>query len=380
MGLRIFLTADLHLGKKFSGYPEVQSLLCKARFETLGRLIELANEKSCELFVIAGDLFDRVLVAKTDIIKTIKLLNNFQGKLIAVLPGNHDFHSDTQREPWNTFREIARDVSNIILLDKREPYRLMHYDIDAILYPAPCDARHSEKNAISWIRDIQKGPEASYNIGVAHGSLKGFSPDFDEHYYPMTVEELMSCGLDLWLMGHTHAQYPEHYGAVQKGTDQSIFYPGTPEPDGFDCKHEGRAWVLELDDNGIIHPHSLTTGKYRFLHDEVMLSKAKDLEELRTRYLTEEYRRTLIKLSLRGRLPKDLWGELESIIEIIKENLFYLHQPVDKSALMEEITIGDLDREFTGQSFPHRLLTALASEGDNEALQIAYEMIRELRT
>mgnify|MGYP005832209161 CR=1 FL=1 len=380
MPLSIFLTADLHLGKKFSGYPEVQSLLCEARFETLGKLIRLANEKDCELFVVAGDLFDRVSVSRADIIKTINQLKNFQGKLVTILPGNHDFYSDIQREPWSTFLELARDTSNIIFLNKCIPYPLMHYDIDAILYPAPCQAKHSEKNALSWIGDVRKVQEATYHIGIAHGSLRGFSPDFDEQYYPMTVEELISCRLDLWLMGHTHAQYPENYEPIRKGTEQSIFYPGTPEPDGFDCRHEGKAWVLELDDDGTIHPHSLTTGKYRFIHDEVQLSEAKDLEELRNRYHPEEYRRTLLKLSLRGRLPRDLWEELPAVINTIKENLFYLHQPVDKSALMEEITIGDIDREFTGQSFPHRLLTALADEGENEALQIAYEMIRELRT
>jgi len=64
MSLKIFHTADIHLGMKFAGYPEVQSELTEARFVTLENLAKKANEESCDLFVVAGDLFDRTGVAK----------------------------------------------------------------------------------------------------------------------------------------------------------------------------------------------------------------------------------------------------------------------------------------------------------------------------
>ncbi len=374
MALSIFHTADVHLGMKFAGYPEVQVALSEARFETLGRLVQEANEERCELFVIAGDLFDRVSVSRVDILKGVNLLKDFQGKLVAVLPGNHDYCSEVQSEPWATFRDQAGDTGNILLLDKPAAYPLTHHDIDAVLYPAPCESKHSVKNALAWINEAPRDPQAAYHIGVAHGSLRGFSPDFDEHYYPMTVQELLACRLDLWLLGHTHAWYPEH-----PGPGQNIFYPGTPEPDGFDCRHEGHAWIIRLDEDGSIHPQSFTTGKYRFIHDEAQLSSEHDLEKLRARYAAVEYKKTLLKLTMRGRLPRELYGKIPAVEQAVEENLLYLHQPVDKSALMEEITARDIDREFTLHSFPHRLLTSLAGEEDNEALQIAYEMIQELK-
>jgi len=70
MQIKILAAADLHLGMKFSGYPEVQSELCEARFDTLKSLVEEANSEQCGLFIIAGDLFGRVMVSKKDIMRT----------------------------------------------------------------------------------------------------------------------------------------------------------------------------------------------------------------------------------------------------------------------------------------------------------------------
>jgi DNA repair exonuclease SbcCD nuclease subunit len=47
MGIKIFHTADLHLGMKFTrGYPEeVQQSLIQARFDTLRTIVEKANKE-----------------------------------------------------------------------------------------------------------------------------------------------------------------------------------------------------------------------------------------------------------------------------------------------------------------------------------------------
>ena len=47
MAMKILAAADLHLGMKFSGYPEVQAQLSGARFTALKRLIETANREDC---------------------------------------------------------------------------------------------------------------------------------------------------------------------------------------------------------------------------------------------------------------------------------------------------------------------------------------------
>jgi DNA repair exonuclease SbcCD nuclease subunit len=379
MAIRIFLTSDLHLGMKFAGYPEVQAELSEARFKALERLVMFANQNTCNLFVIAGDLFDRVTVSKRDVIRAALLLKDFHGSLVAVLPGNHDFISPGQTDLWATFKESAGD--RVLILEEKRIYPLAHYDLDGTLYAAPCTSKHSSENAIGWIRDARadaradarKGSSVKNHIGVAHGSLEGFSPDFDQRYYPMTPQELMATGMDLWLLGHTHTQYPSLPGQTDR-----IFYPGTPEPDGFDCQHEGKAWILDLSGDRSVTPLSIQTGHHRFLHEEVQIRNSGDLETLKNTYVLPDHRRSLLKARLKGRLPRGEYPLLAQVRKLLEDHLLYLVW--NHADVREEITLDDIHHEFTEGSFPHTLLTDLSRSGDSEALQIAYELMQELRT
>jgi DNA repair protein SbcD/Mre11 len=369
--MKILHTADLHLGMKFAGYPEVQQELCEARFATLEKLVETANGENCDLFAVAGDLFDRLGVAKRDIIRAAGILNRFEGKLVLVLPGNHDYLSAEPGEPWASFRENSGD--RVILLAEKRVYQLDHYNLDAAVYPAPCDAKHSPDNYLGWIRKNSREEAIACHIGIAHGSLEGLSPDFDRQFYPMTREELEEAGLDLWLLGHTHLPYPPHPGPRDR-----IFYSATPEPDGFDCRHPGHAWIIEITEDKKISPVLLTTGRYRFLHDRRKIQTSGDLEQFIKDYSLPAGREQLLKLKLTGRLAREEYERLPEIREQLRKKLFYLQW--DAAEITEEITPAMINREFTEGSFPHRLLTELArEEEDFEALQNAYHLLRELK-
>jgi len=70
MELKIFLTGDNHIGLKFSNYPDqIKQELIEARINNLRKMVETANEQHCDLFIIAGDLFDKVKIARKDIEK-----------------------------------------------------------------------------------------------------------------------------------------------------------------------------------------------------------------------------------------------------------------------------------------------------------------------
>lgn len=368
MSLKIFHTSDIHLGMKFAGYPEVQSQLSEARYETLGRLVETANKEQCDIFAIAGDLFDRTSVAKKEILKAAQILKEFRGKLTVVLPGNHDFISGDKTDIWGYFKQNTGD--NLLLLDRKEVYPLKHYEVDVNIYPAPCDSKHSSVNYIGWIKDVEKDRTVKYHIGIAHGSLEGFSHDFDKRYYPMSVSELLECGLDIWLMGHTHIHYPD-----KPDHRDNIYFSSTPEPDGFDCTHEGRAWILEIDEDKKIKSRLLTTGKYRFLCDDVTVNETSNIERIKTKYSSNDYSGTLLRLKLRGRLSKDGYNDLVNLRDFIEKKLLYLQ--FDSSEVAEKITPDDINRTFTEGSFPYKLLTQLAEENDFEALQIAYDLMLE---
>jgi DNA repair exonuclease SbcCD nuclease subunit len=375
--LKILASADHHLGMKFAGYPGVREELAEARFCALQRLVALANDRGCALFLIAGDLFDRLSVSPKDVKRAVDLLNGFQGQLAAVLPGNHDFYSGTASALWSRFGERAGD--RILLLRDPRVYDLQHYDLNVLLYAAPCDSKHGKTNVISRLQKqnpAREDPDA-LRIGVAHGSIEGISPDAQGTYFPMTREELDQAPVDLWVVGHTHRQHPAELKQIdpEAASGPLLLIPGTPEPDGFDCRHGGAAWMIEAGQSRRIRVESLATGTYRFIHEQIALESPGDLRRLEQKLRSAQMDRTLLRLKLIGRLDADQIARLRQLQREAEQSSFYAQ--IDASRLVERITERTVEAEFTRGSFPYRLLKSLIAERDFEALQTAYTLLQE---
>ena len=378
--LKILASADYHLGMKFAGYPDVQEELAEARFLTLERLITTANEEGCALFLIAGDLFDRVTVSSRDVKRTSSLLSRFQGQLVAVLPGNHDFYTGVSSALWSRFIKEAGD--RILLLSKPRMYDLDHYDLNIRLYAGPCDSKHSQSNAISWLGEQNRCSDSEHaedvlHIGVAHGSIEGISPDAQGVYFPMKRSELDDAPVALWIIGHTHRQHPSTEDGV--GTDGStsplVLVPGTPEADGFDCRHGGTAWLIEAEKEKQILIKSLTTGAYRFVQEAYILESPDDAQRLERKLGAEKMERTLLRLKLSGRIGSEQLTELRQFLREAEKSMVFLQ--IDDGRLLERITEQTVEAEFTEGSFPYRLLKYLIAKEDYAALQTAYALLQE---
>ncbi|MGH7801247.1 MAG: metallophosphoesterase family protein [Thermodesulfobacteriota bacterium] len=373
MILKILHTSDIHIGMTFSSRGYLESLrkqLIEARFEAVERMVKKANEEKCDLLVIAGDLFDRANVKKVDIERTAKILSSFTGKCVAVLPGNHDFYDGTV-DLWKNFQENAPD--NTILLLETKPYPLEELDINAVLYPAPCNSKHSEEHNLGWLHKLEKRPKAKWHIGIAHGALSGVCPDFNGRYYNMDEQNLRDLGLDLWFLGHSHVRYPD----IDEFNDSKVIYSGTPEPDGFDCDHCGYACLITLEDTGLLRGKSVSTGKFRFKEIQKVVSSKHDLEKLKSELTSSNSDNLLVKLKMSGRLAREEFESRQKIYDEIRGSI--LHLDIDDSHLELEITQEVIDKEFTKGSLPYRILNNLAKAGDKQALQIAYELIKEVR-
>jgi exonuclease SbcD len=368
VALSILATSDLHLGMKFAGLPDVQAELSEARFACLDRLVATANERRCDLLLVAGDLFHRVRMPKRDVLRAAQSLRGFEGRLAAVLPGNHDHLSPVQDELWPAFREACGD--RVLVLDEPRPYPLGHFDLDACLYPGPCRLKHSASNAVGWVKAAGRDPGSRRHIGIAHGSLAGVSPDFDQSYYPMREAELADAGLDLWVIGHTHLRHPE-----RPGTASRVFLPGTPEPDGYDCAHGGTAWLLDLGDDGVA-AEPLQTGAHRFVHEELPALSAADLDRLVARHAGPQAAREVLKVRAAGRIGREERGRIVEAERVLRGRV--LHLDWDDAGVRERIDRAAIDAAYASGSLPHRLLVSLLD--DPEALEIAHEALEGARS
>jgi DNA repair exonuclease SbcCD nuclease subunit len=382
--LKILAGADVHLGMKFAGYPEVRQDLAEARFTALERLVQAANESDCDMVVLAGDLFDRVSVAARDVVRAAELLNRFHGRLVTVLPGNHDFHSGTAGSLWSRFADAAGD--RILVLQDPRIYDLNHFDLEVLLFAGPCDSKHGRNSAISWMEEGQPRGEQSdgdpqtLRIGVAHGSIEAISPDAQGVYFPMTREQLAKAPVDLWIIGHTHRQHPAEAGGVRtdRNSPPPVLIPGTPEPDGFDCTHGGTAWLIEVEEKGRVRLDTLSTGTYRFVREERTLANAAEVRRFTEGLESARQReQTLLRLTLQGRLEAEQLRELRRVLAEAGQSYFYTR--IDGRGLLERIGERTVEAEFTQGSFPYRLLKALIAEKDYEALQTAYNLLQGQR-
>jgi len=372
--IRILHTGDIHLGMSFSNYPaEIQKVLQDARYRNLENLVNLANKKNCDLMIIAGDLFHKTGMAKRDLKRAAQSLAEFEGDMVAILPGNHDYISIGQNDLWETLKGFVSDPP--LILGEKKPYPIAIREQDVVLWPGPCNGKHSTDNAVSWMEERESFGEEAIHIGIAHGSLDGVSPDFDKRYFPMESSELKRLGPDIWLLGHTHIRYPE-----KPGKQDRLFYCGTPEPDGFDCNHEGHAWIFDIDESKNVESVSEKTGIFKFSHRNWEVRSEQDLMDIAKEFNENDHKHSLIKARLNGLLPSGLFDALKSLREQIADNSFGIYD-WDASEVRREITRMDIDKEFVVGSFPHQLLSVLADEEDDlEALQIAYELIEEART
>jgi DNA repair exonuclease SbcCD nuclease subunit len=90
MTIRFLHTADLQIGKTFGQFPsEVACALRTARVDTLRQIALLAQHRSVDAVLIAGDCFDDIAISDDTLRRFKVALEPFVGAWI-VLPGTHD--------------------------------------------------------------------------------------------------------------------------------------------------------------------------------------------------------------------------------------------------------------------------------------------------
>lgn len=368
MALKIVHTGDIHLGMKFNQYPQISEQLENARYQALENVVKEANQRNANLIAVAGDLFDKTNIKSADIKKTIDILDNFAGDAVLILPGNHDY-SDGITKLWDKFREEL--TGKIIILDEKRIYKLHDFQIPAAIYPAPCETKLSAENNLGWIKNLDSRDKVDYQIALAHGALAGFSPDLNDNYFKMSREELLDIEMDIWLLGHSHLSYPNQ----DKVINHKIFNNGTPEPDGMDCSHPGYAWYIELNKAKEIKAERILTGNYHFSDLAKEVNNQAELENLVEQILNKSPETKILRLKLRGELPREEFKVKDKILRKLRDRCFYTK--IDQSNLEMKIDREIIREEFSENSFPYQLLTEL--ENDNQALHLAYKMLKEVQ-
>lgn len=368
--LRILLTGDNHIGLRYAGH-EASAELAAARIDAFAGMVEAANENGCELFVVAGDLFERLrCIAKRDVKAVVDALSRFNGT-VAVLPGNHDYYSPDAKL-WQDFSDCAQSADNIMLLKEYRPYHVSAGDNDVVLYPALCTSMHSApgENNLGWIKEAEIDPSV-FNIGIAHGAVEGETIDSEGLYFLMSRAELEAIPLDVWLIGHTHVPFP----ALTDSYTESgrIFNAGTHVQTDVNCNCAGQCFIIELSDDKSVRARQVETGNLRFYRKSIALSP-ETMEDTLRRELSAFSDNSVVDLRLSGSVTMDEYDTRHNLLEdLLGRFIEGTYSDAELSRLISEEII---DAEFAETSFAAGFLKDLLDE-PKEA-QLAYELLKSL--
>lgn len=372
--LKIFLTGDNHVGLKYASHPEAAALAGK-RIEAFADMVKTANAENCDLFVIAGDLFENTYsTSKKELRGILETLSAFRGTA-AVLPGNHDYY-DPDAKIWQYFLDLLPDFDNILLLNEYRPYPLTCGDERAVLYPALCTSLHSApgENNLGWIKALDIPQDGACHVGIAHGAIEGETIDSEGAYFLMKREELEAIPLDLWLIGHTHVPFPKNLTAEAAETRERIFNAGTHVQTDVNCNTEGLCFILELEKDKAVRAKKVVSGNLRFCRKQIAVT-AGELAQRIEEELKELSDNTVVDLILTGAVTSEEYDERDSILEAALRR--FTEGSYHDDRLTKLITEDLIGREFPETSFSAGLLTALLDE-PKEA-QMVYELLKSLK-
>ncbi len=390
---KILFVSDVHIGIRYSYRVNLRTGISDRTLDfvnALARVVDLAIKERVDIFVISGDLYDRVTVGPT-------LLRQVREKIwqpliksqipIILIGGNHD--SPQIIEKGSPFGEISI-IPNSIAVRRPQSYKVkgLHSgeEVGFILLPymtatqtvtyveeilgEKIDREQQMILSQMLIRDqIQKEVEqldTEVKIIVGHffvqGSKIGIIPYPDQlpHEFIFKKDMLPLDQIDLAVFGHIHTTQKLFNGKVLvPGSLERVDFGETKEDKGFYIYETSNKDLKFISNN----PRPLTR-KYIEVHPETTNP---------TEYII-------------SRFPKEIAGAIVridiKISSLLKKQVIIrkIHEILDTKAFHYEITwdTSEIEREFVLPKFtldPLVLFSEYVSEKHKD-----YPYLEELRT
>ncbi|WP_425419754.1 metallophosphoesterase family protein [Oricola indica] len=347
---RLIHTSDLHLGRRFSNFPEeIRGRLVETRHSAIAKLADVARAHNAEHILVAGDLFDTETPSEPVWRQAVAAMGKDVNIHWWIIPGNHD--SLAAESLWNRFRVQAPET--VHLIDAGEPIEIAG---EVSLLPAPLPRRFPGKDLTDWMRECPT-PDANIRIGLAHGGVVSFGSE-DDGQEIIPLDRSSTAGLDYLALGDWHGV---------KKIGERTYYSGTPERDRF--KHAGRGCCLAVTISGpraVPEVQVVETGRFDWAETEIHLTPEQDPGTALQAVMpgsAGDRRDILMKLNASGwtRLPER--EALSRAIEHVRHEFGYFEYV--ETALQTEIETDDLDEIAQGGAL--RLAAdALYADAENE--------------
>jgi len=377
--MRFLHTADWHLGKLLHG----EHLTTEQR-GLLRQLCEIVDEKSPDVVLMAGDVYDRS-VPPSDAVELLddalsELVNDLDTPVI-LIAGNHDgpdrldFGSRILREQGlHVFSKPRREPGVVTVEDEHGPVH-----VAGLPYTEPPQARHVFDDPEIKTHDDVVGaqvenvraalPDGERSVAVAHVFAQGGKVADSERPLAVggaeTVHTSRFDGFDYVALGHLHRRQ-------QVGEDH-IQYSGSLMKYSFDEVHHAKSvHLVEMDAEGRCEIERLPLAPQRDLR-----RVEGTLSEIQTGPSPDEKERDYIWVTLQDEGPV---VDAMSRIREVYPNALHVEHPtrVDVSSLSG--LASDLEAQSEEEVFEefaaHVTGEESLSDGHREVLEEAFERLR----
>ena len=244
--MKILHSADWHLDSPLVGRTEEQARYLREKLLKIPeKIVALCKSESCDLLLLAGDLFDGQHTKES--MHAVRTALAEVGIPVFISPGNHDFCSPTS--PYLT--ESWPENVHIFTQPAMESVSLPQ--LDCKIY----GAGYKAMDCPALLKHFSAEGDERWHIGLLHSDpLQAGSP-----YAPVTTQQVKSSGLDYLALGHIHK------GDSFRAGEVLCAWPGAPMGRGYD--EEGAKGVLLVTLDDTVQAQFLPLATPRFFDEKV---------------------------------------------------------------------------------------------------------------
>jgi hypothetical protein len=309
MALTILHTADWHLGRRFAWLPPEQEFrLTRARLDVVGKILDLAEHRTVDAVLVAGDIFDG---PTPDDQWWQGLQTEFRKRTwarpVVLLPGNHD--PLMPRSVFAAGHPFRLGLPTYVHVVDRDDFSLPIGD-KAVILSTPCRSHSGQSNLVSSLPQRPAGDD-TFRIGLIHGQT--FDMDGFQTNFPIERGAAEARGLDYLALGDTHG-----FRDVESDARVPTVYPGAPESTTFGETDTGQVALVffprDRRRRALVQAERVGTWKWRDMVCDSMAG-------LRALLKDTGLRQTVLRLKVAMTVPLDEYDEAEHILHELRGSL-----------------------------------------------------------
>jgi DNA repair protein SbcD/Mre11 len=308
LGIKLLHTSDLHLGSKFRLLGKNAERYRRQLVKTFEKIVDIAIQNNVDIFMIAGDLFDKPTASTYDTASLIDSISKLtaSGIYVIMIAGNHDRLTQDCIYNRPEIKNINSDLFKFFYSDEPEQWYIAK--LDATIHGASVV---TAKQKTSQLKMYSKNDNSKYNIGLIHGSVD-LSNEPDN--YPIYQEDLKNLDYNYLALGDWH-------GLLE--INKKAWYCGSPEVLSIGQKNSGYVLLVDIDDNKT-NVEPIYVASKKIIQLEIDISGYTDLNFLHQEIKKYNGVDTILSITLTGRKNLILDIDLEGIIDYHSNKFFYI--------------------------------------------------------